>query len=118
MIERHPITLDDPAYGWEYLWSVLHENLGTDANPTDPTTLMILKIIHQISTQAPIPLIRPASGRKSKTLKFSEVEVFAILWTLRRYQKWTIGNEAYMNRKLCANIRKQLDASTKVPKPK
>lgn len=94
---------------WEYIWTICQESLGSDPNPTDPTVLMILKIIYQITTGTPMPsLLFPAPGPKSDTLYFSEVELFAILWVLCRYQRFTTGNEAVENQKLCDHFRKAL----------
>jgi hypothetical protein len=91
------ITLCDMDYGWDYVWQVLHESLTSDSDPADPTVFMILNIIHRIKLRGGV-----------NTYKFSEVEVFAIIWVLRRWQRWVIGDEAAEVRLLYNIFRKAL----------
>lgn len=92
-INKISVTLDDENYGWDYVWQVLHESLAADSDPGDPNVFMILKIIHRI---------------KLRTYEFTQVELFAIIWVLRRWQKWVIGEEAAEVRLLYNYFRKAL----------
>lgn len=96
-INEIPVTLDDENYGWEYVWQVLHESLAADSDPGDPTVFMILKIIHRIKFRSNVV-----------TYEFTQVELFAIIWVLRRWQKWVIGDEAAEVRLLYNIFRKAL----------
>lgn len=110
-IERFPIKLG--RCKWEYIWSILVESLGADADPTDPVILMISKIIHTI--QMTRKRLEVTLLFVDATIKFAEPEIECILWVLRRYRVWTVGREKADVNRLLRNLRKQLNASTKVP---
>lgn len=97
MVERFPVTLDDLAYGWRYVCDVLiNSHPGED--PSDPTAFMIFKITHYLR-----------EFNYDGPMHFSEVEMFAIIWVLRRWQKWiTDQDEAAECRLLYNSLRKQL----------